>query len=117
MTRTRAAELKLARQHPPDAWVECQAAIAMLNQLVQEQTLRGAPENPQYLSLVGQAIALSARIQVAQGHPQEARVLRERAVDHLRRAVEIDPGRTHDEQILHRVEEEISPESQVPKPH
>jgi hypothetical protein len=48
------AAVRLAMGHLADARRDCQAARDHLGGLIAEEARKGAPENPQYLSLLGQ---------------------------------------------------------------
>ncbi len=57
MTLGGRAAVRLAMSHIPDAQRDCEAALDHLGWLIAEQTRKGAPENPEYLSLLGTVLA------------------------------------------------------------
>ena len=62
VTSSGRAAARLAMGRIPDAERDCKAALDHLAWLVAEQARKGAPENPQYLSLLGQVRTLEGRI-------------------------------------------------------
>ena len=90
------ADVRLAMSRIPDAQSDCQAALGHLDRLIGEQTQKGAPENPQYLSLAGQVLALQSRIHFLQGRASESRKTHAQAVEKLSRAILLDPARQED---------------------
>jgi serine/threonine-protein kinase len=107
VTLSHRAAVKLARRRLAEAQADCQAAIGLLEHLIAEQARKGAPENPQYFSLLGRATVLAGRIQEQQGHRREGRLLRDKGAESLRRAVQIDEARAQDKQILDQLQAEI----------
>jgi serine/threonine-protein kinase len=97
------AAVRLATSRVPDAQRDCEAALDHLAWLVGEQARKGAPENPQYLSLLGQVLARQSRIQFLQGRSQEGRKTLAEAVEKLSRAVQLDPARAADRTRLERI--------------
>ena len=73
MTLCGRAAVRLAMDRIPDAQRDCEAALDHLAWLIAEQTRKGAPENPQYLSLLGQVLAQQSRIHFLQGRSPEGR--------------------------------------------
>ena len=61
------AAVRLAMGRIPDAQRDCEAALDHLAWLIGEQTRKGAPENPQYLSLLGQVLDRQSRIHFLRG--------------------------------------------------
>jgi tetratricopeptide (TPR) repeat protein/tRNA A-37 threonylcarbamoyl transferase component Bud32 len=90
------AAVRLAGARITEAQRDCEAARDHLAWLVGEQTRKGAPENPRYLSLLGQVLAGQSRIHLLQGRSAEGRQARAEAVARLSRAVELDPARATD---------------------
>jgi serine/threonine protein kinase len=86
-----------------DAQRDCKAALDHLAWLVQEQSRKGAPENPQYLSLLGRVRALEGRIHREQGRVIEGRKTLAEAAEILDRALRIDPARATDKVLLDRI--------------
>ena len=107
VTRSRRAAVRLARRRLAEAQADCQAAIDLLEHLITEQAREGAPENAQYFSLLGQATILAGRIQAQQGHLHQGRILRDKAAQNLRRALQIDEARAQDKETLDQLQAEI----------
>jgi serine/threonine-protein kinase len=105
-TLTTRAALRLSHRRLNDAQADCQAAIGLLERLIEEQK-RLAPENPRYLSLLGQASELQGRILTAQGRLAEGRKLREKGAAALRHALELDEARALDQQLLNQIRAEL----------
>jgi eukaryotic-like serine/threonine-protein kinase len=101
MSGRAAARLTMGRL--ADAQRDCRAALDHLARLVEEEASKGAPENPRYLSLLGQARALEGRIHRAQGRPIESRKALTEAVESLERALRIDPARASVKVTLDRI--------------
>jgi serine/threonine-protein kinase len=97
------AGVRLAMDRIPDAQGDCEAALGHLAWLTGEQARKGAPENPQYLSLLGQVLIQQGRIQFLRGRSPEGRKTHAEAVEKLSRAVELDPARVTDRARLERV--------------
>ena len=87
----------------PDAQHDCEAALDHLAWLIGEQTRKGAPENPQYLSLLGQVLARQSQIHFLQGRSPEGRKTHAEAVEKLSRAIELDPARAADKVRLEQI--------------
>ena len=85
------AAVRIAMKRISDAVLDCEAALVHLDGLIAEQTQAGAPENPQYLSLLGQVVAQKSRIHFLEGRSAEGRSARAQAVEKLSRAVDLDP--------------------------
>jgi hypothetical protein len=103
VTTSGQAAARLAMGRIADAQRDCQAALGHLARLVEEEARKGAPENPRYLSLLGQARALEGRIHRAQGRVSESRKALAEAVESLERALRIDPARASVKVILDRI--------------
>jgi eukaryotic-like serine/threonine-protein kinase len=97
------AAARLATTRIPEAQGDCEAALAHLTWLIGEQTRRGAPENPEYLSLLGRVLARQGRIHCLRDRSPEARQTRAEAVENLRRAIRLDPARAADKVALERM--------------
>jgi eukaryotic-like serine/threonine-protein kinase len=97
------AGVRLAMSHIPDAQRDCEAALDQLSWLTGEQTRQGAPENPQYLSLLGQILDRQSRIQILGGRSPEGRTTHALAVEKLSRAIELDPARATDKVRLEQL--------------
>lgn len=67
------AAVRIAMKRISDAALDCEAALVHLDGLIAEQTQAGAPENPQYLSLLGQVVAQKSRIHFLEGRSAEGR--------------------------------------------
>jgi eukaryotic-like serine/threonine-protein kinase len=102
------AAARLAMDQISDAERDCRAALEQLAQLVRERASKQAPENPQYLSLLGRALALEGRIRRRQGRPIEARKAFEEAAGKVSRAIRIDPARELDKVFFKRITKEIN---------
>ena len=98
------AGVRLSAARLPDAQRDCEAALDHLAWLFGEQVRKGAPENPQYLSLLGRVQARLRRIHQLQGRPEACRQAREEAVEKLSRAVQLDPARATDRARLERIQ-------------
>ena len=98
------AGVRLAAARLADAQRDCEAALDHLARLIGEQERKGAPENPQYLSLLGRVKARLSRIHQLQGRPEACRRAREQAVEKLSRAVQLDPARAADRARLERLQ-------------
>jgi hypothetical protein len=92
----------------PEAQRDCQAALELLEQLIAEEGHEGAPENAQYRSLLGQALARQGRIIVLQGRKAEGKQNLAMAIKQLRRALELDPARATDRIVLDQLEAEAA---------
>ena len=103
VTTSGRAAARLAMGRIADAQRDCQVALDHLAWLVQEQERKGAPENPQYLSLLGQVRALEGRIHRTQGRVIEGRKAFAEAAESLDRALWIDPARETDKVLLNRI--------------
>jgi len=97
------AAVRLAMTRIPDAQRDCEAAVEHLAGLIGEQTRKGAPENPQYLSLLGQVLALQSRIHFLQGRAPEGRQNHAEAVKKLSRAIQLDAARAADKVRLEQM--------------
>jgi eukaryotic-like serine/threonine-protein kinase len=95
--------VRIAMKRIPDAQRDCEAAQGHLTWLIGEQTRKGAPENPQYLSLLGQVLAQQSRIHFIQRRPAEGRSTRALAVAKLSRAIQLDPARAADKARLEQI--------------
>ena len=103
MTLCGRAAVRLAMNRIPDAQRDCEAALEHLAWLIGEQTRKGAPENPQYLSLLGQVLARQSRIHFLQGRSPEGQKTQAEAVEKLSRAIELDPARAADKVRLEQI--------------
>ena len=90
------AGVRVAMNQILDAQSDCKAARERLDRLIEEQKRPGAPENAQYLSLLGQVLARQSRIHFLGGRPAEGQSTRDQAVEKLSRAIELDPARAMD---------------------
>ncbi len=97
------AGVRLAMTHIPAAQLDCDAALDQLSWLTGEQTRKGAPENPQYLSLLGQVLDRQSRIHFLGGRSPEGRTTHALAVEKLSRAIELDPARAIDKVRLEQI--------------
>ncbi len=98
------AAVRLAAGRIAEAEGDCKAALGHLAWLIGEQTRQGAPENPEYLSLLGRILARQSRIHQLQGRSMEARKSQDDAVEKLSRAVQLDPARAADRALLERIQ-------------
>jgi serine/threonine-protein kinase len=89
--------VRVAMARIQDAQRDCKAALDHLTWLIAEQTRKGAPENPQYLSLLGQVLDQQSRIRFIQGRSLEGQSTHSQAVEKLSRAIQLDPARAADE--------------------
>lgn len=103
------AAVRLAMGRVADARRDCEAARDHLGWLIGEQERKGAPENPQYLSLLGQVLARQGRIHLLQGRADEGRKAVSEAAEKLSRAIRIDPARVADRAILDRIKADPAP--------
>jgi hypothetical protein len=97
------AAVRLSLNRIPDAQRDCEVALDHLAWLVAEQTRKDAPENPQYLSLLGQVLARQSRIHFLQGRLPEGRKTHAEAVDKMSRTIELDPARAVDKVRLEQI--------------
>jgi serine/threonine-protein kinase len=97
------AGVRLAMTRIPDAEHDCEAALGHLAWLTAEQTRKGAPQNPQYLSLHGQVLSAQSRIHFLQGRLPDGHNARAQAVEKLSRAIELDPARAADKVLLEQI--------------
>ncbi|HEX3450037.1 MAG TPA: protein kinase, partial [Isosphaeraceae bacterium] len=97
------AAVRLAMNRIPDAQQDCEAALVHLDWLTAEQTRKGGPENPQYLSLRGQVLSVQSRIHFLQVRLPDGRSARAQAVEKLSRAIELDPARAADKVLLEQI--------------
>jgi len=97
------AAVHLARNHVADAQGDCEAAQGHLAWLIAEQTRKGAPENPQYLSLLGQVLTHQSRIYFVLKRSPEAGSTRLEAIKKLSQAIELDPARVADKARLEKL--------------
>jgi tetratricopeptide (TPR) repeat protein len=93
----------LATTHIAEAQRDCAAAQDHVASLIEEQAHRGAPENAEYLSLLGRVLARQSRIHFHQGRPAEGRKTQAEAEEKLSRAVQLDPARAADRARLERI--------------
>jgi eukaryotic-like serine/threonine-protein kinase len=97
------AAARLALGQVADAERDCQAALEQLARLIREQTAKHAPENPQYLSLLGRALARESGIYLRQGRVADARKALGEAAERLNQAIRIDPARELDKVFLNQI--------------
>ncbi len=97
------AAVRLAMNRIPDAQRDCKDALDHLAWLVGEQTRKGAPENPQYLSLLGQVQDQQSRIYFLGGQSPEGRSTHAQAVEKLSRAIGLDSARAADKVRLDQI--------------
>ena len=112
VTLSRRASLRLLQDRTTDAQHDCEAAQEHIVRLLGEQSRHGSLENPQYLSLLGEILAVKSRIQTNQGQVTEGRKTLEEAMEKLSRAVEIDPSRVADKVKLDQMKA-VSAHSQL----
>ncbi len=103
MTLCGRAAVRGAMNRIPDAQRDCEAALDHLTWLIGEQTRKGAPENPEYLSLLGQVLDRQSRIHFLGGRSPEGRSTRAQAVEKLSRAIQLDPARAADKVRLEQI--------------
>jgi serine/threonine protein kinase len=103
VTSSGRAAARLSMGRIADAQRDCQTALDHLALLVGEQARKGAPENPGYLSLLGQTRALEGRIYRGQGRVIEGRKAMAEAAESLERALRIDPARATVKVLLDRI--------------
>jgi tetratricopeptide (TPR) repeat protein/tRNA A-37 threonylcarbamoyl transferase component Bud32 len=97
------AGVRLAMARIPDAQRDCEAALDHLAWLIGEQTRTGAPENPQYLSLLGQVLARQSEVHFRGRRTPEGRNTHALAVEKLSRAIELDSARAADKVLLDHI--------------
>jgi tetratricopeptide (TPR) repeat protein len=97
------AAVRVAMARIPDAQRDCETAREHLDWLIAEQTRKDAPENPEYLSLLGQVMARQSRIHFLQGRSPEGQNTHAKAVEKLSRAIELDPARAADKVRLEQL--------------
>ena len=97
------AAVRLSMTRIPDAQRDCEAALDHLAWLIGEQTRTGAPENPQYLSLLGQVLARQSEVHFRGRRTPEGRNTHALAVEKLSRAIELDPARAADKVRLDQI--------------
>jgi tetratricopeptide (TPR) repeat protein len=102
------AGVRFALSRLVDAQRDCEEALDHLAWLIGDQVRKGAPENPQYLSLLGRVQARQGRIHQLQGRPEECRKAREEAVENPSKAVRLDPARAADRAWLERIKADPS---------
>ena len=103
MTLCGRAAVRVAMARIPDAQRDCEAALDHLAWLIEEQTRKGAPENPQYLSLLGQVLDQQRRIHSLEGRTPEGQSTHSQAVEKLSRAIQLDPARAADKVRLEQI--------------
>ncbi len=97
------AAVRLAMNHIADAERDCEAAQEYLAGLIGEQTRKRAPENPEYLSLLGQVLDQQSRIHFVRGRSPEGLSTHTQAIEKLSRAIELDPARAADKVKLEKI--------------
>jgi serine/threonine-protein kinase len=97
------AAVDIAMNRIPDAERDCKAALDHLDWLTGEQTRKGAPVNPEYLSLLGQVLDHESRIYFLLGQATEGQSHHARAIEKLGRAIELDPARAADKVKLEEI--------------
>jgi tetratricopeptide (TPR) repeat protein len=90
----------------PEALRDCQAAVEQIQGLMAEQERKGASENAQYESVLGQVLARQSRIMFLQARTPEGKQDLALSIEKLKRALEIDPARATDRVILDSLEAE-----------
>ncbi len=108
VTFFRRATARLSQERFGNAQTDCRESVGLLERLIQEQAQKGVADNPQYLSLLGQATVLAGRIELAQGRGPESQNSRRKGIEFIRRAVQIDEGRAQDKVMLDEIEAETS---------
>jgi serine/threonine-protein kinase len=98
------AAVRIALARIPEAQHDCEAALDHLAWLIEEQSRKSAPENPQYLSLWGQVLDQQGRIHSLQGRSAEGRIAHSLAVEKLSRAIQLDPARAADKLRLEQID-------------
>jgi tetratricopeptide (TPR) repeat protein len=93
----------VATAHIPEAQRDCASAQDYVVSLIEQQERRGAPENAEYLSLLGRILARQSQIHFIQDRPAKGREAQAEAVKKLRRAVQLDPARAADRARLERI--------------
>ena len=88
---------------------QARQAITWNKALVGSRQPNKGPENPEYLSLLGRAEALSAQIQEALHHPDDAEILRRDAAGHISRAIQLDQARAQDARLLNAIRSSAPP--------
>ncbi len=78
------------------AYQNCETARNGLEELLREHARKQSPENPQYLSLLGQVLALRGQVEERQERARESRRTLAQAAENLGRAVALDPSRIAD---------------------
>jgi serine/threonine protein kinase len=97
------AAVRLATDRIGEAERDCAAALEHLSWLIGEQTRRGGPENPEYLSLLGRVFARQSQIHFRQGRLTDGRNAQVEAVDKLSQAIHLDSARAADRARLERM--------------
>jgi eukaryotic-like serine/threonine-protein kinase len=97
------ATVRLAMSRIPNAQRDCEAAVDHLAWLIGEHTRKGAPENPHYLSLLGQVLDRQSRLYFLAGRSAEGQSAHAQAVEKLSRAIWLDPARAADKVRLEQI--------------
>ncbi len=103
------AAVRLAMNRIADAEHDCEAAQEHLAGLIGEQKRKGAPENPEYLSLLGQVLDQQSRIHFVRGRLPEGLSTHTQAIEKLSRAIELDPARAADKVKLEKINARPAP--------
>jgi tetratricopeptide (TPR) repeat protein len=104
------ATARLAMGRVPDAERDGQSAFELVSRLIDEQRGKGAPESPDYLSLLARILALRSRILTVQGKSADGRTALEQAAENLRQAIKIDPAREIDRVRLDKIQSSLDHE-------
>jgi hypothetical protein len=100
------AAARLAAGRVEDAQRDCEAAVEHIDGLNRERARQRAPENPEYLSLLGRVLARRSQIELRRDRGPESRKALADAVDALTRAVDLDSARAADRDTLNRIKDD-----------
>ena len=96
----------------PAAQRDCKTARELVERLIDEQSSKGDPENPTYLSIVARVLVQESEIYRLEGRADERRKTLAKAKETLNRVIEMDPTRSSDKVILDRI---TTNSAQLPK--
>jgi tetratricopeptide (TPR) repeat protein len=100
--------VRLAAGRIPEAEGDCRSALDHIKWLMGTQAGKVAPEDPRYLSLLGQILARQSQIHFVQGQASEGRKTLAEAMEKLNRAIAIDPARAADKVKLDQIKTDLS---------